>query len=651
MKNSIIAIGTFCLLPISSSFAEDYTDSLLGLSWEELTQVKVIIATGTEQAIDKAPANVSVITAEDIKKTGATNLADILESVPGIHVRYGSFGFRPLIHIRGANSHQTLLMVNGTPMKDLMWAFGIFWKGVPASAIERIEIIRGPGSALYGADAIAGVVNIISKAAAGVEDTEIGLRAGRFDSQTAFVQSGGKWQGFELAMTAEVSTTDGHDPLIELDRSKMAGKAQYGWNNQDIRFSLGQQHWRFLASYMKHNDLQTGITGSGNLDPVTNANDERYDLDLLYNNKQFSSNWGLEAKLHYQHLEYSSGDGFRESSVGIFNHMSSSERQMRVEAIGLYSGISGHSIRMGAGYNWQDLYRVEQYANFQDGSIINLSGTPMIFAPEKTRKIHYLFVQDIWTLADDWELTMGVRYDQYSDFGGTVNPRLALIWQGTDKLTTKLMYGQGFRAPSFQELYADTARSDPNPDLDPEKSETFELAFSYTAAKNLQLGLNLYSLELTDNISRDEQTKYQNTGSHKTHGVELEANWQVMDKLIVSGNYSWRDPDNSEFRNAAEPEQSAYLRADWQFSAGWNYNVQANWIADRYRSDTDPRSSIDDYVLTDTTLRYASLKHWEFTASVRNLFDEDAREHTGNSIANDLPLPERNFYAELRYKF
>ena len=131
----------------------------------------------------------------------------------------------------------------------------------------------------------------------------------------------------------------------------------------------------------------------------------------------------------------------------------------------------------------------------------------------------------------------------------------------------------------------------------------------------------------------------------------MEARWQAAENLSFSGNYTYRDPDDNDFRQVTEAEQEAYFRSDWRFHAGWNWNVQASWIADRNRADGDIRADVDDYIITDTTFRYTGLKQWEFAASVRNLFDEDAREHTGQSIQDDLPLPERNFYAEVRYKF
>jgi len=227
MKKSVLLVGSCCLLLNSFLSANESNDSLLALSWEELTQVKVIIATGTEQTIRKAPATVTVITSDDIKKTGAANLTEILETVPGVHINNNNFGNRPLVHMRGTGSFQTLLMINGNDMRDLVWASGIFWKGMPVSAIKRIEVIRGPGSALYGADASAGVINVITKTAGKIEETEVGLRAGSFNTKAAFIQTGGDFYDHELALTAEFSSTDGPDPYIKSDRNNEAGNSLF----------------------------------------------------------------------------------------------------------------------------------------------------------------------------------------------------------------------------------------------------------------------------------------------------------------------------------------------------------------------------------------------------------------------------------------
>jgi len=691
MKIHQLIIVSLGLLQTLSAHAnsDERLDHFLSLSLEELVNLETTIASNSKHTITNAPAVVTLITADDIKATGATNLMDVLEGVPGIHIRASHFAFRPLVHFRGANAAQTLLMVNGTPMKDMMWGFGIFWKGLPTSMIDRIEIIRGPGSALFGADASAGVINVITKTAGKIEHSEAGIRVGSFNTKTAWMQHGDNWNGFDIGLTAELFSTDGHDPFIEADgqtssdqtyatnTSYAPGTAGYGWDNKDIRFSVAKNNWRLLADYIQHSDLEIGLTGAGVLDPVTQASDSRYNIDLLYNDKSFSRNWALDAELSYLHLDYSSGDGFQERPPGytdatgvyldgIINQMRSAERRMNFETSGLYSGLENHGLRLGAGYTQQDLYSVEQFINSGIGpdgnplpigsALVNVSDTAYAFAPEKMRKISYLFLQDVWAIDDDLELTVGARYDDYSDFGNTFNPRLALVWENSDRLTTKLIYGQAFRAPSYQELFSETSRTLGNANLNPEQSKTTELAFSFIATKNLHLNLNLYNLKQTDIIRAVAVTgltknQFQNTGDHTINGFELEAQWQTTKDVRISGNYSRNNQDDSVFRTIQEPDQNAYLRLDWGFLPEWNWNLQSNWISERPRASGDNRPPADDYFLTDTTVRYARSESWEFAASVRNLLDVDAREYTGSAIPNDLPLPERNLYAEVRYTF
>lgn len=638
---AVLMLG-LCVPAMVQASHDDRLSQFLSLSLEELMHTTVTISTNTKQALSKAPSVVSVITQDDIQATGATNISEILKSIPGVYVRPNLFGFRPQISFRGGASTQTLLMVNGVPQRDLVWNSGIFWRGLPTTMIDHIEVIRGPGSALYGSDASAGVINIITKTAGKIEHTEAGLRLGTFNDQEGWIQHSGLWNGFDVGMTAQFSHTDGHQPHISYTAGVTypPGHADYGYENTDLRLSVSKGHWQVLADYLRKDNIAVGLVGGGALDPLTRGQDSRLNLQLLYDNPQFSEQWGLNAELRYYHMDYTSGAGFQEEPAPALevNNMRSAERGLLMEASGIFTGFQSHEIRIGGGYSVSDLYDMRQVVN----------GVPQVFVPEQKRQIGYVYAQDIWSFAPDWTLTTGLRYDHYSKFGGTLNPRLALVWQTTDRLTSKLMYGQAFRAPSLLETAALTGATTSNPNLVPEETKTWDLSFSYLATKDLKLGLGLYEYAQSNPILV-VSGQYENTPSKTVRGIELEAQWQATPSLRLSGNVSHRNQPTPAVAVNPIPKHQAYLRTDWAFSSHWNWNMQANWVGKQDTYDSRPRIGATTFV--DTTLRYSPNRNWAFAASIRNLFDEDGSEYSRSTLLNNLPLPGRHAYLEARYQF
>ena len=246
-------------------------DNLSGLTLDQLLDIEISISSFHKLPIKDLPASVTVITQTELRNSGATNLVEALESVPGINIRRTQFANRPLIHFRGAQVNKTLIMVNGVVMKDLVWRYDLFWKGLPASIIERIEIIRGPGSALYGADAFGGVINVVTKSAATTTENQLGMTLGSFNHQGGWVQYGKEWQGYRIDLSADFSTTEGHDPFIGSDgqtafddqRNSQAslapGKAQFGWKSQDIRASFQKNNWQILANHNRRYNQQISV--------------------------------------------------------------------------------------------------------------------------------------------------------------------------------------------------------------------------------------------------------------------------------------------------------------------------------------------------------------------------------------------------------
>jgi outer membrane cobalamin receptor len=235
---------------------------------DELAQVYghkavISIATGSAQSLRRAPAVATVITAEDIRVMGASDLDEVLETVPGMHVARSPIHYEPLYVTRGIfsiNNPQILVLQNGVPMTTLVsGSRGVLWSGFPLEHIARIEIIRGPGSALYGADAYSGVINIITKTAAETPGTQIGAHAGSFKTGDVWVQHGGSMGPFAVAAYVRMGATDGIRERIGADaqsaRDKVFGTraslAPGPLNNQadsvDANVDLSLSHWRLRA--------------------------------------------------------------------------------------------------------------------------------------------------------------------------------------------------------------------------------------------------------------------------------------------------------------------------------------------------------------------------------------------------------------------
>ena len=215
------AIALICaLLGIAplGCYALDESDEL-ALAYGDKDTVR--IATGARQSLRSAPAVATVITAEDIANMGATDLDEVLETVPGIHVSHSANGYTPLYVIRGIYSQlnpQTLVLQDGIPLTTLQQGNrGSFWGGYPVENIARIEIIRGPGSALYGSDAYAGVIDIITKSTADVSGAQAGVRAGSFGTQDVWARQVGKAGAVDLTAFVYLGDTDGFKEIVSAD--------------------------------------------------------------------------------------------------------------------------------------------------------------------------------------------------------------------------------------------------------------------------------------------------------------------------------------------------------------------------------------------------------------------------------------------------
>jgi outer membrane receptor for ferrienterochelin and colicins len=651
----------------------------------------VSIATGSRQPIARAPSVASVVTAEDIAAIGAADLDEVLETVPGLHVARSPIGYNPIYTIRGIYTPfnpQVLMLINGIPITDV--TFGDrsqIWGGMPVDNIARIEVIRGPGSALYGADAFAGVINIITKTAPDINGTQLGLRAGSFNSLDGWVQHGGQWGAFDVAGYLRAGHTDGQRQIITQDAqstldtitgpapSLAPGPVNLGYDAVDGRIDLSRDKWQLRAGFQQRNNGGSGAGAASALDPTGHSFGQRINTDLTYQDTNFAPDLDVTAQASYFYITeqsnltlYPPGSnlfGTGPFPNGVIGNPYKWESHLRFNLSAVYTRLQRHKLRFGAGTQDDDLYKTEEtnnYSTLSPGPVIEV--TPFLLP--HSRRVNYVYAQDEWAFTKDWYLTAGVRQDHYSDFGSTTNPRLAVVWETAYNLTSKLLYGRAFRPPSFSELYnINNPVLIGNPNLKPETNQSTELAFVWQATSTLQANLNLFHYLWEDILRPDSNNVVQNAGNQHGEGFEAELVWDARENLRLSGNYAQQHSvDEASGQDAGyAPEQHVYARADWRFIPRWTLDAQLNYVADRKRAPGDTRPPIADYTTVDFTLRSQSHNGgWGYSFKVLNLFDAGAREPSPYStpfipfsnnvpIPYDLPLAGRSWLAELTHQF
>lgn len=677
----------------SLAFAMDPTEE------DELAQIygdksSISIATGSSQLLRRAPAVASVITAEDIRIMGVTDLDQVLETVPGMHVARSTINYAPIYVTRGifsGTNPQILLLQNGVPMTTLLAGDrGTLWGDYPLDHIARIEIIRGPGSALYGADAYSGVINIITKTAADTPGTQVGAHAASFQTRDVWMQHGGKLGSADVAAYLRVGSTDGIKEIITADAQTARDKAfgthaslapgplNNAYDAVDGNLDVGYEKWRLRGGYKLRDNMGTGAGIAAALDPVGKSKSERITTDISWTEPQLGNDWSVGATASALQYKQRILTDLRLSPpgtkfpTGIFpdgfiGHPDTSERTIRLSSFASYSGFAAHKLRVGVGHDDLNMYQTATFKNYIFGSgaapiptgpVIDYSAIQPFLLPQR-RKINYLYAQDEWQFARDWALTAGVRHDRYSDFGGTTNPRLAVVWDASIDLTAKLLYGRAFRAPSFNEEYGiNNPVQRGNPNLKPETIATLEAAFAWQASKDLQLNLNIFRYEMQDIIRGVPDSRgvtFGNPSNQTGKGLEIEAGWDVNRTLRLSGNYAYQHSiDETTHQDAGyAPHHHLYARIAWRWPGLFLFSPQVNWVADRLRAAGDNRPRIPNYTTLDLALRTdRSSSKWDFSVAIRNLLNADVREPSlaPGQIPNDLPMAPRAFSLQATYK-
>ncbi len=678
--------------PVSLESKLDPLDQELAWLYAEADYVS--IATKSKLKVSEAPSIVTVITEEEIRNSGLRLLTEVFAMVPGFDVIKSpglgqvSYGVRGVV----GSVNKVKVLVDGHSLNEpFTGSAREFFDDLPLKNVKRIEIIRGPGSALYGENAFLGVVNIITKTADDIDGLEVSTGFGSYDTQEYNILYGDKFFGIDIDGFANYYNTNGLSEEIKTD----------ALTNQPFfnRFSLApgdtDDSRNRLDTYIKASYGGFGFKGR-----YTNKDREQFigpddilvdDVDQFLNYAMGELSYAFEigektavaSKIYYDQYDMEFDlqtlpDGFvipadldNDGDIEIFpdGHLFDvfvTNRRLGSDIQFDYALSENNDLTVGFNYIWEKQDNVQTYSNTDAatgaylGTVRNVSDTAN-WLSEATRQIWAIYFQDIWNITDDLGLTIGVRHDHYSDFEGTTNPRLGVVWNFIDKATLKALYGQAFRAPTFAELYLTNNSVElGSPDLQPETIRTYEVGLGYKFSKITNINVNYFFNVIRDQISYEPLEEGSNIsivgnfGGSNIQGVELEANADLgflWNGAQAFANYTYQDAESKGDPITGQPRHKGNVGVNAGIGKYLNANIHAFISDERIRHEVDTRDDSPGYALLNLTLTAKEFfKTMTIKASMFNLLDKDYNDPAA-FIPTDLPRPGRTFFVEVGYDF
>jgi vitamin B12 transporter len=566
-----------------------------------------VTANRVEQTADEALASITVLDRADIERSQAPDLSDLLARQAGIDlVRTGGPGSVNTVFMRGSNSKHTLVLIDGLRVNSAVQGLYDF-AHLPLAQIERIEIVRGPRAALWGSDAVGGVIQIFTR---DPKTAFVEARAGSYgrrgiDAGIAFGD-----QGPRFAVAAGVDRLDGFSATNpaswSYDPDKDGYRNHYG--NFRARGDVGSQ--------------QVFLSGQGSAARI------EFD-DGVSDVRTHSLGAGLQGQLRpdwsHQLLLGLSREGVDTLSFGRSEFQSE-----RLSLDWLHRIALDEHQQLQAGLNWSresGRAGVDWYGEFFDKDRRNLG----LFAAWSGDFAAHQF-------------NLSLRHDDNSQFGGANTANAAWGWRIPDVVSLRASWGQGFHAPTLNDLYFPNVYGccQGNPDLRPEHSLNQELGLDWRLDETQSLGLSLFRNRIRDLIELDAgYVEYININRARIDGVELQY-WLRRSEFSLSANATWQDPQDlgNDTQLLRRPERKLNLSADYRFEGGFALGLDASAVGER----PDFGTRLPGYARFDLRAAWPLPRGWQLEARIENLGD---REY---ELVSGYNTPGRSGLLRLRWQ-
>ena len=616
----------------------------------------VVTASLTERDSATSPAFTSVLTADDIAKASVNSLPDLLRETVGVNNQTDSSG-RDQIQIRGMGGRYTLMLVNGKRVSSAgaLWRGGDFdFSSIPLGSIERVEIVRGPMAALYGSDAIGGVVNIITK-----QPTQDWT--GAVTAEFRGIESGEEGDQARVSASAAGALSD----VVGLSlNGEFTDRDAWFRNSASDPKEVPGLEAKETASLVTTTSFKLSDTQSLEVD-LNYMNDKRpnglysYAYYPAYDFESFSYREQEIERWTYGLTHKGSWDGFQtvgyiqqeDSEIQDFNSAYNDPQHRTVNEKNTYAKFYGlaefnmHALTAGVDYRNQ---LIEDKVSYLDTGEVETNDIA-------------LFAQDEVALTDKANFTIGGRVDDNEVFGTHFSPKVYVTYELTDDVVLKGGVSDAFKAPDAYQMSEEyrviscggSCYLSGNPELVPETSTNYEMGLDVRKS-SWNMSLVVFDNSVEDMIvavydPAGPSRQWSNIASGETQGVELDASVDLGASVTLGGNITlldakYTDQNGNETEVESRPETMGNISLNWQVSGSFNTGLAVHYTGEQiYEGDDLPA-----YMRLDWSAAYDLTQATVVRFGIKNLTDVDLTEESENFVYQELG---RNYYLSATYNF
>jgi len=588
----------------------------------------ILVSASLLPITSKRSANaITIIGSDQIKNRAVVSVSDLLRDVAGLAVsRSGVQGSQTQIRVRGGEANHLLVLIDGVEVNNLSQNDEFNWGNLVASDIERIEVIRGPQSSMLGSDAMAGVVNIITRSADQPLSTNIFSEIGSFNTQNNGISIGLKDGAFDLRLGISDLQTDG-------DNISRSGSEKDGYENTNLNLKSG---WR-VSNQLNLTLAARQSDGINEFDADINFDSLIDDQDDL--SKFLSSTKRLKA-------DYSSLDGHWQHQLSIARSTNeNAEFNGNIPGTATYSNKDQQ--RLVSSLLWGELnhrlsFLVErEEEKFQQRGVINDYGIFGIYDPnqKRSRDTDSMALEYRADISDKLTVAASTRYDDNSEFNTGNTSRIEAIYQINDSLRMRSAYGTAIKNPTFTERFGFYTNFIGNPSLEPEQSSNWELGIDQQfLGGHSSISFTLFNSELENEIDGNfvdpvtfRYTSVNRAGLSKRQGMELTTLNQFNDAVSLNFSYTYTDAVESDgnYRYVDEvrrPRHTGSLNLSWQVKDTLHINTNAQHNGSQIDVVYPENVKLADYTLINLSANYKATQNLDIYIRFDNLFDESYEE-------------------------